>query len=220
MAAESPCEEANASGLQLSAAMWITLRHLLRAYDMAQDLKRPRWEFALEMRALERAGTDHSDLRALICRGLIEHRLETSAPRVRRRTFRSIANLRFTRTSCFALSDWGLAISTHATNNNGLAANALLPVWDSHCRELRLGRVVLKRFRQPAKNQEAILAAFQEEGWPARIDSPIPGAFGHDSTAQLHDAVKRLNQQHPRFIRFECDGSGEGVMWRMRKRAP
>jgi hypothetical protein len=33
---------------------------------------------------------------------------------------------------------------------------------------------VVKEFKLPAPNQETILTAFQEEGWPPRIDDPLP----------------------------------------------
>ena len=39
------------------------------------------------------------------------------------------------------------------------------PRWDPECRELRCGADLVKRFREPALNQETILAAFEEAGW-------------------------------------------------------
>jgi len=88
------------------------------------------------------------------------------------------------------------------------------PYWDSRLRELRLGRVLVKRFRQPSANQERILAAFQEEGWPERIDDPLPPDPEHDPKERLRATVKALNrnQQH-RLIRFQSDGRGQGVLW-------
>jgi len=89
----------------------------------------------------------------------------------------------------------------------------LAPVWDSARRELRLDGIVLKRFRQSAKNQETILAAFQEEGWPPRIDDPLPGGDNVDARDRLHNAVRKLNQQKIHLIRFLCDGTGQGITW-------
>ena len=97
----------------------------------------------------------------------------------------------------------------------------LLPTWNSERRELRLGGIVVKRFRQPAKNQETILAAFQEEGWPSRIDDPLPGGDNGAAQDHLHDAIRRLNQQKKRLIRFLSDGTGKGILWELcEKRAP
>jgi len=91
--------------------------------------------------------------------------------------------------------------------------NHAIPFWDSERRELRLGDIVVKRFRQPARNQEIILAAFQEEGWPPHIDNPLSGDSETSASERLHDAVRRLNQQRNRLIHFECDGHGEGIVW-------
>jgi hypothetical protein len=48
------------------------------------------------------------------------------------------------------------------------------PVFDVERRELRVGDVVVKRFRQPTPDQETMLLAFEEAGWPVRIDGPLP----------------------------------------------
>ncbi len=87
----------------------------------------------------------------------------------------------------------------------------LKPVWDADRRELRYNGQLCKRYRQPAPNQEAILATFQDDGWPPRIDNPI----GTDPQ-QLADAVRGLNGR-PHGIVFERDGTGEGVRWKPRR---
>jgi hypothetical protein len=216
-------------GLHLTASMWLGLRHLLKAHDTAHELNRPKWEFAVELETLERAGCDRNDLRALICARLVEHGLETTPARLKRRSFRRTAGLRLTPASCFVLSDWGLAISSHrsapkaggdeAASPPAAPSCSLQPVWDPIRHELRLGQVVLKRFRQPAKNQQAILAAFEEDGWPPHIDNPIPGGEDENAQDRLHDAVKRLNRQIKGLLRFECDGTGEGVVWHVGPRS-
>jgi hypothetical protein len=94
-----------------------------------------------------------------------------------------------------------------------VTANPPLPVWDADRRELRLGKLVVKRFRQPAENQELILAAFEEDGWPPRIDNPLASDGDTDAVDRLHDAVKKLNRQAKRLIRFRSDGRGTGVLW-------
>jgi hypothetical protein len=52
---------------------------------------------------------------------------------------------------------------------------------------------VVKEYRQPAGNQEVILAALEEKGWPARIDDPLPPARGQDPKVRLRATVKALN---------------------------
>jgi len=69
-------------------------------------------------------------------------------------------------------------------------------VWDAERRELRVGAVLVKRFRQQAADQLTILAAFQEEGWPPRI-------------------IANLNRAHKvTLIRFGGGGDGQSIMWR------
>jgi hypothetical protein len=89
----------------------------------------------------------------------------------------------------------------------------LKPRWDPENRELRLGRVVVKRFRNAAPNQECLLDAFERAGWPDDIEDPLP----HESQAveRLRETVVRLNRslQQP-LIKFERDRTGRRVQWR------
>jgi hypothetical protein len=88
------------------------------------------------------------------------------------------------------------------------------PRWEPGPRRLWFGGQLVKWIRQPAKSQEAILAAFEEEGWPRRIDDPLPPVEGRDSLERLHEAVKGLNRsQVTRLLEFRRDGTGEGVEW-------
>jgi hypothetical protein len=105
----------------------------------------------------------------------------------------------------------------------------LLPRYDASARELWLGGFVLRRFSKPAKNQEAILKAFEEEGqqnggrWPPTIDDPISGST-LDPIKRLHNALDVLNTTiaddavkagAPCYIKFATDGTGQGVRWRL-----
>jgi hypothetical protein len=75
---------------------------------------------------------------------------------------------------------------------------------------------VVKRFRVPAENQELILAAFEEEGWPKHIDDPLPVRDGIDPQTRLHDAINRLNgRQTNRLLCFRGNGNGTGVLWEL-----
>ncbi len=88
------------------------------------------------------------------------------------------------------------------------------PYWDRNRKELRVGREVVKRFKATAANQEVILAAFQEENWPARIDDPLSPRADIDPKRRLHDTINSLNRsRRVRLISFLGDGSGEGVRW-------
>jgi hypothetical protein len=93
-------------------------------------------------------------------------------------------------------------------------ASRLVPQWDRDRQELRLGGVLVKQFKVPAPNQEVVLAAFHEEGWPVRIDDPLPGHPDQDPKRRLHETITSLNRkQRHRLIHFMGDGSGQGVLW-------
>src|SRR5215831_17467394 len=90
------------------------------------------------------------------------------------------------------------------------------PTWDSDLRELRVGKFVVKRFRQPSRNQVTVLASFQELGWPRRIDDPLTGNPDCEPKRRLRDTVFALNRNHltPNVLVFEADGTGTGILWK------
>jgi hypothetical protein len=95
----------------------------------------------------------------------------------------------------------------------------LKPRWDSERRELWLGERLVKQYRQRAANQVQILSAFEEENWPGRIDNPIRPKVNtdeNDTARRLSEAVRRLNDND--YIRFERDGTGEGILWQLTRR--
>jgi hypothetical protein len=95
-----------------------------------------------------------------------------------------------------------------------VAATVAVPRWDRDRQELRLGEALVKRFKVPAPNQEVILAAFEEEGWPVRIDDPLPVHPCLAAKRRLHETITSLNRhQRLRLINFSGDGSGQGVRW-------
>jgi hypothetical protein len=82
---------------------------------------------------------------------------------------------------------------------------------------LSLEGAVVKWFRVPAPNQELILSAFEEVGWPEQIDDPLPVTADIDPRTRLHDAIRRLNGcQANRLLRFHGNGNGDGVSWESR----
>lgn len=101
-------------------------------------------------------------------------------------------------------ADGGKVIQAPATSNSK-------PHYDMELRQLTYNGEVVKRFKQPAKNQATILEVFQEEGWPRRIDDPLkPG--------KLNQTIKDLNarQNHLRFL-----GDGDkGIIWEPAKPHP
>ena len=95
-----------------------------------------------------------------------------------------------------------------------------VPYWDKSSGVLSVGGRIVKRFRVPAPNQAAVLSAFEEEGWPRRIDNPLPPEAHVDPKYRLRFTTGRLNHaQQSSGIRFFGDGTGEGVCWELSSQA-
>jgi hypothetical protein len=197
------------------------LQLLVEADRLAHECRRDTWQFAVELPTFEAARLTNNDLRWLLCQGLAEHGVEITPPQSPEREFDRLASLAFTVRSCFVLSERGSAwTKKHLNTENGLtlevvAADAVrIPCWDRTVNELRYGGVVVKRFKQPARNQVLVLEAFQEECWPPQIDDPLAPDGESDPKKRLHDTIGRLNrhQQEP-LIRFHGNGNGDGVLW-------
>jgi hypothetical protein len=86
------------------------------------------------------------------------------------------------------------------------------PRWDANKKTLWYGSTVCVQYKKQARNQMRILAAFEEEGWPARIDDPLDPGTLRATIADLQEKLKACNA--PIFI--ECDGTGGGLCWGLR----
>jgi hypothetical protein len=91
-------------------------------------------------------------------------------------------------------------------------------MWDADRQELYLGSTLVKRFKVPAVNQVRILSAFEEEGWPPRVDDPLPTTPGVEPKRRLHHTINSLNGSQLRpLIHFMGDGTGTGIRWEPRE---
>jgi hypothetical protein len=205
------------------------LHLLLEAYEYAHELQRNVWDFAVEIGGLRRAGITVSGFRWLVCKGFVQHAREVTRPGDNERAFEPRTGLSFGKKTCFVLTETGAAFAqtalTHSPQMLGAPVmdsftrvagpnQALVPTWDRDRQELRLGQIIVKQFKVPAPNQEVILAAFQEEQWPVRIDDPLPPHPDQDPKRRLHDTINALNRnQKHALLRFLGDGSGQGVRW-------
>lgn len=107
-----------------------------------------------------------------------------------------------------------LSAAQAAGTNGDLLEQSLKPVWDRDRQQLRVGKKIVKEYKVPAANQEVILAAFQEEHWPPRIDDPLPPHPDQDPKRRLHDTINSLNRnQRQSLLKFLGDGSGQGIRW-------
>jgi hypothetical protein len=189
------------------------LAPLLVAYQGAKALGCDVWEFAIEIRCLRDAGLSHTHLRWLLANKLIVQALDRSEPIVGHRAFVPVANLSLAETACFVLTEPGAAYALDGADPPAVAPR---PHWDAGCRQLLVGPILVKRYRQPAANQEKILEAFEEEGWPPRIDDPLPPRYEQDTKRRLHSTINNLNRgQERQILHFYGGGDGQTVAWKL-----
>ena len=207
---------------------------LLQSHLYTLDLSCDRWDLAVEREELHAAGLANSDLRWLLAKGYVLQAAELiPPPDGQRRAFAAHTTLALNQRSCFILTPQGVAFvsagEAHPPQDvppcepsavlvpalpatNGVQRGT--PNWDKDRRQLRLGGHTVKHYKVPAANQEIILAVFEEEGWPHRIDDPLPLTGSIEPKRRLHDTINSLNRnQRESLLRFSGDGNGEGVCW-------
>ena len=217
-----------ATALELPVPVRAACVLLLQAHAYAADLNRDSWDFAVEIHELTALGLTNGDLRWLVYKGYVEHACETTLTGECGRRFQPSRDMIFAKRTCLVLTKSGVEFAAKTCVDsagkypyeNGILDRTAQPLpsnspcWDPHRHELRLNDFVVKQFKLPSANQETILAAFQEDGWPPRLDDPLPPQPEQDPKRRLHDTIKSLNRnQKHRLIRFMGDGSGQGVRW-------
>ena len=203
------------------------LGQLVVARDYARDLGCDPWEFAVEIERLFSLGITTSDLRWLAKKGYIEHAREVTQPDDSARRFKKCQNLAFSKKSCFLLAEAAgfslessfrsQAASAHEKTDAPVVDELChTPQWDCEDRILYVGEMVVKEYRVLSPNQEAVLSAFQEEGWPHYIDDPLSPVPDQNPKQRLRDTIRCLNaNQKNQLVRFRGDGTGERVRWEL-----
>jgi hypothetical protein len=191
---------------------------LWRGFEYARDLNTPTCEFAVDANTLHQAGFSTIDLRWLVASGFIEVVASSDSNQT---SFMltpvgyDLANEVLSKSTLTGASKPARE-SLQSDHAHNLIDGKTIPKWDHERRELRFCGSLIKRFRWAALNQETILAAYEEEGWPIRIDDPLPQKQNQNPKCRLHDTIKCLNRYHEnRVIHFSGDGTGEGVLWRL-----
>ena len=195
------------------------MRLLRDASRYVEQAHADNWDFAVEIGDLLDAGANKSDLRWLLSQGFIRSAQETTPEGATKRQFEGWNSVRFDDATCFVATPDGLTFYEKHRGDVVRPAKTvavLRPVWDCDRRELRVSGKLVKLFRRPSCNQERILQIFQEDGWPFRIDDPLPPKKDQDSKRRLRETIRGLNcHQENRLIRFSGDGTGEGVCWQL-----
>jgi hypothetical protein len=200
----------------LSPTIVAGLSLLARARDAAVVLKLDPRDLAVDLPKLIAAGLSVADVRWIVAGSFAERAQKPTPKKSGRRSSRRSAEAALTARTCLVLTPAGekLVTSLIALAAAKKSASPLVPDWDGERRQLRYGGQLVKWYRLPAICQETLLAAFQEDGWPPRIDDPLPRLANIDPKSRLHEAVRRLNYgQRNRLLAFYRDGTGEGVTW-------
>ena len=173
----------------------VALAPLWKAFACSQDLKIDPWEFALPLKYLMDQGVAKSDLRWLVSHGYVTFRN-------RARRFLPSPNVAVSVGSRFMITEAGVvAAGFSVTSQPEIRSNcSQVPCWDRKRRQLSFGECVIKRFRLPASNQEAILTAFENECWPPSIDDPLPYLTRQRSKRRLHETIRHLNANHQNVL--------------------
>jgi hypothetical protein len=220
-------EESN--DLPVSRGLRAALALLQHALACAKDAQAPPWDFALEIGQLYAAGLTITDLRWMVVKEFVEHADETSVHGSEHRSFTPSRGLTFMPTTCVLLTVKGAALAASESaaaseeiagaNGKLLAGMSAKPQWDPTRRKLSFGGQMVKQFHVPARNQELILSAFQQQDWPESIDDPLSGEIDIDPKIRLNDAIYRLNnKQLACLIRFHVNGHGSSVHWSLHAR--
>jgi hypothetical protein len=206
----------------LQPRMMAAFGQLLKAHRYARDVNSDVWDFAVEIDEFQKIGLNTTDLRWLTSQGLVAHAHETSVYGDDRRSFDHERGAVFSKRSCFVLTPDGVRrvrrIRRHADRRDdarGPQPQNGHPVWDEQRHELRLGGVLIKRYKLRSPNQEAVLSKFEQQGWPSRICDPLDGCHTHDGLRRrLQNTITSLNRnQKCRLIVFKGDGTGHGIVW-------
>ena len=213
-----------------SRAAGTAIAELVEAHDYARDADCDPWQFAVEISRLQELGLTYSDLRWLVERATRSMHEVTRSADPDRKFARGI-NTRFSPDTRFLLTDAGRCLAGgnpseptlirltpqpgSMTPAPAVSGTPDAPKWNSNVGVLSFARGSSSVFLAPARNQEIILSAFEEEGWPPRIDDPLPPSRNVEPKRRLHDTIKWLNRdQEARVLAFLGDGTGEGVRWR------
>jgi hypothetical protein len=165
----------------------------------------------------------------MLYQGHIEHVHPPAGKNRIERELLRIHCLHLVQTSSLVLTDRGqefaheiLADASSDDDGPVLPAKAILmmgrlaPAYDRDSRTFSWGCHLLKRFSQPAVNQELILDRANQLGWPEWFQDPLPRLAGRNPKVREHDTIKCLNRNQKKyFVHFKSDGTGRRIGWEL-----
>ena len=134
---------------------------LMHAYNCATDVKRDLWDFAVDIKTLRKAGLSDSDLRWLLCKGFAAAAREVTDRSAEKRTFEQTQLLHFSNKASFILTGIGYdALDDRIKASQDAQDTTIRPTWDTNLHQLTYDGCIVKHFRSPSPNQEAVLMQF------------------------------------------------------------
>lgn len=152
------------------------------------------WQYAVPIDVLRNhGGLTNGDLRSLVVAGLVEHRVETTRDRSRKRTFRRNGAMNPATRTCFILSAAGLRQARRICALLKAAPNGSdeKPRWDAASGNLIFGAMLAMHVPERAKARREIFAAAEAAGWNNPINSP----FADMPPARRSHYLRRLLDQ-------------------------
>ena len=115
------------------------------------------------------------------------------------------------------MTERGCELSAWCDGEDAAASRRLesVPFWDHENRQLWYANRMVREFHPSAFNLMLLLRAFQEDGWPPKIDDPLERSTSKDRSGRLRKAIEGLNKAQ-RTLRFWADGTGESIRWEPR----
>ncbi len=208
--------------------VWLAVTRLYQAARLAADCQCERQEFSVSWDELSQMDLRREELKWLLLKNVVKESMPVLDPNSPKSHPKRHAD--FTSDAMFMIADLGSELVEQCLTDAKLRQSAdgqssqtssaqpeLKPSWDDQRHELHCAGKVVKKFKWRAANQETILATFEEEGWPAHIDDPLPQEPNIDPKRRLADAIKSLNRhQKASLVRFCGDGTGQGVLWELK----
>jgi hypothetical protein len=173
---------------------------LLRAWDTAAQAGCAPADLAPSAEALAGTGVSRKMLKALLEAGHAEPVAEGRAGRGRaggagRKRAGARPRLVLTeRGAEFARRLLAGANGKAESRGGGRKGKPPRPRWVAEDGELWCQGECLKRFRNDAAGQRRLLDAFEEAGWPRRIENPLPRDRKRNRKRWLHDTIGDLNR--------------------------
>jgi hypothetical protein len=198
---------------QLSAEEQEGLRLAFRAYLEAKEADQSPWKHAISVRQLQGLPLPQEKLLCLVDSGCLKQSVDPNVPCLSQRF---LTPSETPPNACYVLSRAAFeglrATGPPKARPRQNKSRRLVPDWDPQRRELRYLGYIVKRFHNPAEDQETILAAFQAQGWPDHIEDPRPNVS--NPKENLHNTIKNMNRHRThKLVRYRGDGTGRGILW-------